>query len=145
MLFRALRTNRGPRHMLAADIQPPAANREESPTRDQRPQREERALREESRSRALAERWENFSRENGYQFQIWKPDGTTILKSPNLGEANLEKPANLQPGSPQYFPMTGKDGEQMRAMAIMFRPKGFGFARLRGNDPAGRRNQTPWA
>ncbi len=140
-----LMTNMVPRHMLSDDIKPPAAaaNREESPTRDQRPQREERALREESRSRALAERWENFSRENGYQFQIWKPDGTTILKSPNLGEANLEKPANLQPGSPQYFPMTGKDGEQMRAMAIMFRPKGFGFARLRGNDPAGRRPGPP--
>ena len=31
----------------------------------------------------------------------------------------------------------------MRAMAIMFRPKGFGFPRLRGNDPTGRRPGSP--
>lgn len=134
-----------PRHILSDDIKPPppVATPGDSPTRDQRPQREDRVLREESRSRALAERWENFSQENGYQVQIWKPDGTTILKSPNLGEENLEKPVNLKPGIPLFFPITGKDGQQMRAMAIMFRPKGFGFQRLRGNDPAGRRPGSP--
>jgi len=138
-------TNILPRHMLSDDIKPPpkASNRGESPPRDQRSQREERALRDDSRSRALADRLENLSRENGCQFQIWKPDGTTILKSPNLDEKNLKKPVNLKPGSPSFFDMSGKDGKQMRAMAIMFRPKGFGFPRLRGNDPAGRRPGAP--
>ncbi len=138
-------TNILPRHMLSDDIKPPpkASDRGESPARDQRSQLVERALRDDSRSRALTERLENLSRENGCQFHIWKPDGTTILKSPNLDETNIEKPDNLKPGSPSFFDISGKNGKQMRAMAIMFRPKGFGFPRLRGNDPTGRRPGSP--
>jgi two-component system sensor histidine kinase QseC len=130
-------TNMMPRHILSDDIRtPPAPDRDDSPPREQRP------LRGENRSRALADRWENFSQESYYQFQIWKTDGTTILKSPNLGDHDLEKPRNLKPGKPQFFPITGDDGKPMRAMAITFRPKGFGLSRPRGNDP-GRRAGSP--
>jgi signal transduction histidine kinase len=138
-------TNMIPRHMLSDDIKSPLSNpdRGDIPPREQRPQREDRALREETRSRVLTERWENFSQESGYQFQIWKSDGTTVLKSPNLGDHNLNKPSNVTPGKPQFFALTGDDDTPMRAMAITFRPKGFGgLPRQRGSDP-GRRAGLP--
>ncbi len=138
-------TNMIPRHMLSNDIKSPLTNpdRDEIPPRDQRSQREDRALREETRSRAFAERWENFSQESGYQFQIWKSDGTIVLKSPNLGDHHLKKPSNVTPGKPQFFALTDDDDTPLRAMAIMFRPKGFGgLPRQRGSDP-GRRAGIP--